>query len=154
MTINKVLFSNAGPLVFVTVQVVSSHSDQGMKQLTLQELRACVCNKAPEALPVLYFLLIKKSPSAVPGHNVYNDSDYLNTMSRPVQFHPSSGVHAEVFESVCSKECGVGEFKVSILNMMMMMITRDDDDYGEGHVGGGYDSDGDNDGKDDDDCFR
>ena len=122
------LFSNAGPLVFVTVQVVSSHSDQGMKQLTLQELRACVCNKAPEALPVLYFLLIKKSPSAVPGHNVYNDSDYLNTMSRPVQFHPSSGVHAEVFESVCSKECGVGEFKVSILNMMVMMITRDDDD--------------------------
>ena len=65
------------------------------------------------------------------GHNVYNDSDYLKTMSRPVQFHPSSGVHAEVFESVCSKECGVGEFKVSILNMMMMMmITRgDDDDY-------------------------
>ena len=89
------------------------------------------------------------------GHNVHDDCAFLKTMSRPVQFHPSSGVHAEVFESVCSKECGVGEFKVSILKMIMMMITRDDDDdYGEGHVGGGYDSDGDNDRKDDDDCFR
>ena len=56
------------------------------------------------------------------GHNVHDDGDYLKTMSRPVQFHPSSGVHAEVFESVCSKECGVGEFKVSILNRMMKMI--------------------------------
>ena len=56
------------------------------------------------------------------GHNVHDDGDYLKTMSRPVQFHPSSDVHAEVFESVCSKECGVGEFKVSILNRMMKMI--------------------------------
>ena len=57
-------------------------------------------------------------------NNDQDDGDYLKTMSRPVQFHPSSGVHAEVFESVCSKECGVGEFKVSILNMMMtVMVT-------------------------------
>ena len=79
-------------------------------------------------------------------NNVHDDGAYLKTMSRPVQFHPSSGVHAEVFESVCSKECGVGEFKVSILNMMMMMMITwdDDDDYGESHVCGGYDNDGDN----------
>ena len=30
----------------------------------------------------------------------------------PVQFHPKSTMHAPVFESVCSKECGIGEFKV------------------------------------------
>ena len=110
--------------------------------------------KLPKPSLCYIFYSVKKSTCVLQGHNVHDDGAYLKTMSRPVQFHPSSGVHAEVFESVCSKECGVGEFKVSILNMMMMMITRDDDDYGEGHVGGGYDSDGDNDGKDDDDCFR
>ena len=52
-----VSFSNAGPLVFVTVQGVSSHSDQGMTKLTLQELRAWLCNEAPKAVSVLYFLL-------------------------------------------------------------------------------------------------
>eukprot|EP00090_Calanus_glacialis_P014753 TRINITY_DN23618_c0_g1_i1.p1 TRINITY_DN23618_c0_g1~~TRINITY_DN23618_c0_g1_i1.p1 ORF type:complete len:691 (-),score=130.24 TRINITY_DN23618_c0_g1_i1:169-2037(-) len=29
----------------------------------------------------------------------------------PVQFHPLSTKHANIFESVCSKECGIGEFK-------------------------------------------
>ena len=31
----------------------------------------------------------------------------------PVQFHPLSTKHANIFESVCSKECGIGEFKVN-----------------------------------------
>ena len=44
-------------------------------------------------------------------------------MTRPVQFHPFSSVHADVFESVCSKECGVGEFKVTTMIMIMIMIT-------------------------------
>ena len=43
-------------------------------------------------------------------------------MIRPAQFHPSSSLHADVFESVCSKECGVGEFKVTIIIMMMIVI--------------------------------
>ena len=41
---------------------------------------------------------------------------------RPVQFHPFSSVHSDVFESVCSKECGVGEFKVTRMIMIMIMI--------------------------------
>ena len=43
-------------------------------------------------------------------------------MIRPAQFHPSSSLHAEVFESVCSKECGVGEFKVTIIIILMIVI--------------------------------
>ena len=43
-------------------------------------------------------------------------------MIRPAQFHPSSSLHADVFESVCSKECGVGEFKVTIIIVSMIVI--------------------------------
>ena len=43
-------------------------------------------------------------------------------MIRPAQFHPSSSLHADVFESVCSKECGVGEFKVTIIIISMSVI--------------------------------
>ena len=43
-------------------------------------------------------------------------------MIRPAQFHPSSSLHADVFESVCSKECGVGEFKVTIIIVLMIVI--------------------------------
>ena len=46
----------------------------------------------------------------------------ISIMIRPVQFHPFSSVHSDVFESVCSKECGVGEFKVTMMITMIMMM--------------------------------
>jgi hypothetical protein len=37
----------------------------------------------------------------------------------PERFHPLSSLYGTTFESVCSKPCGIGEFKVRIISMVL-----------------------------------